>query len=248
MAAARQQSSPSSPETLAITHRMRGLIVSRRAETIAIFSTLLREIWIEAGKCGSAAQVFHLLSRGKFEVLVLDFDDLAGCAEISRSVRKLEPNQDISIFAIASNDQEKKTALAAGSTFVTDQNLNQTLIREALRNERNRMLRSFEAYFRLNIELPVSIARADGTMVKCASINLSQDKMAVSTPVRLESGEKLRLMFILPPGDEITNAEGTVIWESNNGTAGIQFACSDPAARAKYHDWLYDHCRLAAGT
>lgn len=248
MAAARMQGSPSGPETLAVTHRMRGLIACRRAEVIAIFSTLLREIWIEPEKCDSVAQALHLLSGNRFEALVLDFDDLAGCAEISRSVRKLRPNQDICILAIASNDQNKETALAAGSTFVIDQNLDQRLIRDALRNVRNRMLRSLEAHFRLKIDLPVSIVRASGTILECATINLSQNGMAVSTPVRLESGEKLRLMFILPPGDDITNAEGTVIWEDGNGNAGIQFACANPSAMAKYHGWLHCHLHLAAGT
>lgn len=169
MAAARRQSSPANPETLAVTYRMKGLIVCQRAETIAIFSTLLREISIEAVKCESAPQALDLFRTNKFEALVLDFDEVASCAEIARSVRDIRPNQDISIFAIASDDQNKATAMAAGSTFVIDQVLDQTLIRSLLRSVQGRMLRSFQTYFRLNIEIPVFISREAGTLLRCST-------------------------------------------------------------------------------
>jgi len=245
MAAARLQSLPSNAETIAVTFRMKGLIVCRRAATIAIFSTLLREISIEAQKCESASQALELFRMHRFEALVLDFDEVENCAEVARRVQDVRPNQDISIFAIASDDQNQAAATAAGSTFIVDKTLDQTRIRSLLRSVRGRMLRSFQAYFRLNIEIPVSITRAAGGVLPCVTINLSQNGMAVSAPARLECGESLCLIFGLPPEGEITSAEGTVIWDDGHGRAGIQFHCSGPSA-TKYRNWLNHHFLLAA--
>ena len=239
--------SPSPPKTLGVARQMNGLIVCRQAEKIAIFSALLREIWIEAEKCDSAPKALDLLRGNRFEALVLDFDDLANCADVARNVRSHRPNQDIPIFAIASDDQSQATALAAGASFLLDQTLDQRHIRSLLGTVRGRMLRSSQTYFRLNVEIPVSVARAAGPVLHCATINLSLNGMAVSTPASLACGEKLHLVFALPPRNTVTSGEGTVIWDDGHGKAGIQFECSSASAKQTYSEWLHDHFCMQLG-
>ena len=228
-------------ESPATNYRMKALVVCRSPEVVAIFSELLREICVQVEKCASVSQALSLLSSQKFEALVLDFDNLASCAEIARSVREIRPNQAITIFAIASEEQQKSQALAMGSTFVIEQPLVPEQIRNLLRTSYGRMLRSSQAYFRFNIEIPVSVAKQVGPVLPCTTINLSQNGMAINTPKPLERGEKLHLVFALPNSDVVMSAEGTVIWDDGHGKAGIRFEGSSASTKARYFEWLHDH-------
>ena len=222
-------------------YRMKALILCRRTEIITIFSQLFREICIELESCDSDAQTLTLLRSQKFEALVLDFEDFPGCSNVVKSLRGIRPNQETAIFAIASEEQRKTAALNTGSTFVVEEPLAPMQIRTLLRSVYGRMLRSSQAYFRFNIEIPVSVARSAGPVLKCTTINLSQNGMAVKTPIPLERSEKVHLVFALPNSDIALSAEGTVIWDDAHGKAGIRFECSSESARARYSEWLHDH-------
>lgn len=229
-------------ERPATHYRMRALVVCRSPEVTAIFSELFREICIQVEKCSSASQALSLLSSQKFEALVLDFDDVANsCTEIASSVREIRPNQAITVFAIASEEDQREAAKAVGSSYVIEQPLEPEQIRNLLRTAYGRMLRSSQAYFRFNIELPVSVARPGAAVLQCTTINLSQNGMAINTPQPLQPGEQLHLVFALPNSDLVMTAEGTVIWDDGHGKAGIRFEGSTASVRARYFEWLHDH-------
>ncbi len=103
------------------------------------------------------------------------------------------------------------------------------------------MLRDGQSYFRLGIELPISIRRASGTLVRCASLNLSQTGAAVSTPSSFIVGEQVNLAFAVPNTDIFVSAEGKIIWDDKHGKAGISFACTSSSIQARFFEWLNDH-------
>jgi CheY-like chemotaxis protein len=153
---------------------MRALVVCRDAEIIRIFSQIFLEVGIETEKCGSESQAIDQLMSDKFEALVLDFDKLPDCPDVVRRVREIRPNKTAQVFAIASNDEATTRALESGSTFVLKRPPVPFQVRNLLHTVYGRMLRSLQAYFRLNIEFTVSIARALGRLLQCTTINISQ--------------------------------------------------------------------------
>ena len=227
--------------------KMKALIVCRNPETIGIFSHLFREVGVETQTCDSESQVIDRLTSNKFEALVMDFDELSGCPDTVSSVRSVRPNQDIALFAIASQGRAKSTASSLGNSFVIERPLVLSEIRSLLRTVYGRMLRSSQAYFRMNVEIPVSLARASGPVLQCTTLNISQNGMAVVTPVSLDSGELLRLMFAIPHADAVVSANGTVIWDNGQGKAGIRFECSSASAQARFFEWLHDHFCIRLG-
>jgi len=222
-------------------YSMKALIVSGNPESVDIFSYLFREVGIEAHKCDSQSLAIDRLMSDKFEALVLDFDNLSACSEIVGRVRGMRPNREVPLFAIASGSAAKAAALVLNSDFMIERPLEPLQIRSLLRTVYGRMLRSSQAYFRLNLELSVSIARASGPLLKSRTLNLSQNGMALATPVPLDPGEILRLVFALPQTDVVVMAEGTVIWDDGQGKSGIRFECSSPSAQARYFEWLHGH-------
>jgi hypothetical protein len=102
------------------------------------------------------------------------------------------------------------------------------------------MLRSSQSYFRASIEMPVSIARASGSVLQCTTINVSQNGMAVTAAASFHPGESVHLMFALPHRGDVVSAEGTIIWCDGHGKAGIRFECSSASTEEHYVEWLQD--------
>ena len=228
-------------ERINANYRMKALVVSGNRQTIDIFAYLFREVGIEAANCNSKSRAIDRVTSEKFDALVLDFDNLSGCSEIVENVRGIRPNREIPLFAIASESQAKATALALSSNFVIERPLVPQQIKSLLRTVYGRMLRSSQAYFRLNIELSVSMARASGPLLNGRTLNVSQNGMALTSPVSLKTGEMLHLVFAIPHTDVVVSAEGTVIWDDGHGKSGIRFKCSSASAEARYFEWLHDH-------
>lgn len=222
-------------------YRMKALILCRDPETAGIFSQLFREVGIEPQQCDSGSQAIDELMSDKFEALVLDFDNFPECTDIAKIVREIRPNHAAQVFALVSVDQATTTALSSGSTFVLRRPPAPSQIRSLVQTVYGRMLRNSQAYFRLNCEFTVSIARASGPLLKCTTINISQNGMAVITPGDLRPGESLHLVFVIPHTDIVVGAEGTVIWADGHGKAGIRFECSSAPAQARFIEWLNGH-------
>jgi DNA-binding response OmpR family regulator len=228
-------------ECAGINCKMKALIFCRDPETIGIVSHLFREVGIEIQTCSSESHLLARLISGKFEALVVDCDELAKCPELVKNLRDLRPHQHLPVFAIASEGSAKAAASSFGNSLVIERPFVLSEIRSLLRTVYGRMLRSSQAYFRMNAEIPVSLARASGPVLQCSTLNISQNGMAVITPVSLEVGEVLNLMFAIPHTDVVVSAEGTVIWDDGKGKAGIRFECSSARAQAHFFEWLHDH-------
>ncbi len=218
---------------------MVSLIVGHDPEMVAIFSDLFRDIGIATQACYDPSSAIRQLSSEKFEAIVLDFDQIAECADILK--RMPRPNQRILVFAVATESASKQAATDLGASFVIERPLVPSQMRDLVRRAYGRMLRDGQSYFRLGIELPISIRRVSGTLVRCTTLNLSQTGAAVTTPSSFLVGEHVNLAFAIPNTDIFVSAEGKVIWDDKHGKAGISFACTSSSIQARFVEWLNDH-------
>lgn len=217
---------------------MKALVVGRDPEMISIFSHLFRENSIETQKCFLESVAIDQLSSEKFEAVVLDFDHVGRCADILKSLPR--PNKHVVVVAIASDSRAKEIASALGAAFIIERPLVPSQIRDLLRSVYGRMLHDRQAYFRLAVELTVSIRRGSGDLLECTTINLSQSGMAVRTPHPLEVGERLSIAFAVPNTDLFVSAEGAVIWDNRDGKAGIHCQYTNSSVQARFFEWLHD--------
>ena len=224
--------------------KMKALVVCRNHQTIGILSHLFREVGVETQICETESSLLDHLRSNKYEALVVDFDDLSGSAEIVKSARDVRPNKDIALFAIASNSHMRAAALTWENTFMVRRPLVLSEVRSLLRTVYGRMVRSSQEYFRMNAEIPVTLARAHGPVLQCTTVNISQNGMAIMTPAPLDRGELLHLVFAIPQTDVVVSAEGTVIWDNSQGKAGIRFECSAASTQARLFEWLNNHFRV----
>lgn len=230
------RSAPAEPE---LHPGMKALIVGHDPEMISVFSHLFREKRIEAQKCLLESAALHQLSSAKFEAIVLDFDGVADCPNILAKLPR--PNERVLVIAVASSSGNKEAATRAGATFVIERPLIPAQIRDLLRLAYGRLLRDGQQYFRLAIELPVSIRDGSGTVRQCTTLNSSQTGMAVRGSSSFIVGESVTLAFAIPNTDIVVSAEGKIIWDDKHGKTGISFECVNTLAQSRYYEWLHDH-------
>lgn len=218
---------------------IKALIVSRDPGMIEVLSPLFRERYIETVCCDSASDAIGQLSANKFEAIILDFDRVAGCEDTLSSLKGT--SKSVLVIAVASESSVKQSASDLGANVVIGRPVHREHIRDLLRSTYGRMLRDRQEYFRLAADLPVWIRRASGSLLQCATLNLSQRGVAVSTVCALQTGEAVNLGFAIPNADIFVSADGKVVWYDKCGAAGITFECSNPSVQKRYFAWLHDH-------
>jgi DNA-binding response OmpR family regulator len=224
---------------------MKALVVASDAELISTFAQGFRERHIAVEECGPDTAVEQLSSE-KISALVLDLDQLPECAGILNNIRG--PNRRILVIGIATGSANREIALSAGASLIIERPVDCGRVRDLLASGYGRMLRDSQSYFRLAVELPVSIRRETGPLLQCTTLNLSQTGMAVHTPAMFTAGEAIRLAFAIPNTDVFVSAEGKVIWDDKHGKAGINFECTSAAINARFCEWLHDHFYMKFGS
>lgn len=217
---------------------MKSLIVGGDPEMVSLFVHLFREKGIHVQTCCHEAAAIDQLASEKFAAIVLDFDDVGGCANVLK--RLAGPNRHVPVFAVGTGDN-LKLAADLSAEFLVERPLVPSDIREQMRGAYGRILRDEQKYFRFAVELPVSIRRRSGTILPCTTLNVSQTGMAVSTPSGFTVGEEIGIAFAIPNTEIFVSAEGNVIWDDKHGKAGLSFQCSSETIQARYYEWLHDH-------
>jgi len=208
---------------------------------LEIFAQVFCALDIDTDTCVLESAAIDQLSAEKVEALVLDLDGTDGYGDILSRVKRANRNTNLIVFAVASDRRAQEAACALGDAFIIRRPLVPSHIRDLMRRVYGRTLRSSQEYFRLTVELPVSILRRSGSLLHCTSMNLSQSGMAIKTDCSFDAGEPVTIAFAIPNSDVCVNAEGTVIWDDRHGKAGIRFDCSSPGMQLRFFEWLHHH-------
>jgi DNA-binding response OmpR family regulator len=220
---------------------MKALVIARDPEMVGILSDAFREKRISTQQC-SAEIAVEQLSSDKFAAVVLDFDQFPGCDHVLQNLPGA--NKRVVVIAVASGTAAKTIASRLGASFMLERPLDPGRLRELVTSAYGRMLRDSQVYFRLAVQLQVSVRRSDGNLLHCTTLNVSQTGMAVKTPAVFTIGETIQLAFAIPNTDIFVSAEGKVIWDDKHGKAGISFECASSSADEAFHDWLHDHFHM----
>jgi hypothetical protein len=207
---------------------------------VDLFSQLFAEISIVVQGCADESAASEILSRSKVDAVVLDFDSVSATDPLIKDLRASPSNKNAVLFAAATYGAAKQKAFEHGTTFIFERPFVAEQIRLVLPTAYAQMLRELRKYFRLAIEMDVSIQRSSGEEVLCKTTNVSQHGMAVLTSSPLQGGEAIKLKFDVPNTKLTLTAEGFVVWGDNHGKAGISFQYASVQDQIRFAAWL-DH-------
>jgi CheY-like chemotaxis protein len=212
------------------------LLVSADPVTIGQFSLALRELSISPDICEDAAGAVRLLSRRKFDAVIVDLQLGEQCCLVLDEVRLSSSNRTAVTFAISGSNAES-TAFCKRTGFVFARPLSPQSIGSTLRPAYGLILRERRRYFRCPISNPVTIIRRNMPEVRCESLNISEGGMAVSTLVPFNAGERVQVHFALPDHKALFLAESEICW-LKSGQFGIRFVSLPQERKSELQQWL----------
>jgi hypothetical protein len=213
------------------------LLVSADPVTIQQFSLALRELSISPDVCQGETAAISLLTRRKFDTVIVDLELGDQCGLILDAVGLSAANRTAVTFAINGSDADASATFRRRTAFVFGRPLSPQSIRITLRLAYGLILRERRRYFRCPISTPVTIIRRNMPEVRCGSMNISEGGMAVSTLVPLNSGEDVYVQFTLPNHGEPFLAESKICW-LKAGQFGVRFVSLPLERKSELQEWL----------
>jgi hypothetical protein len=213
------------------------LLVSADPVTIQQVSYALQELSISPDVCLEVPESSRRLNCRKFDAVVVDLQLGEQAGLILDEVHSSKSNRTAVTFAISGSDPEATAAFRKKAGFVIERPLSTQSIRSTLKPAYGLILRERRRYFRYPVAIPVTILRQSMEEVRCYSVNISEEGMAVSTSLPITAGEDVRVQFTLPDHKVPFLAESKVCWWKT-GHLGIRFVSLSPEHKSELQDWL----------
>jgi ActR/RegA family two-component response regulator len=213
------------------------LLVSADPVTIQQFNHGLQELSISSDVCQEVPQAVGLLSRRKFDAVIVDLQLGEQSGMILDEVHLSTSNRTAVTFGISNNDADATAAFRKKSQFVFERPLSAESIHKTLRPAYGLILRERRRYFRYPLSIPVMLQRENMQEVRCNGVNISGGGMALSTHVPLVPGESVCVQFTLPRHEAPVVAESTICW-SKTGYLGVRFVSISDEQKSELQVWL----------
>jgi CheY-like chemotaxis protein len=208
------------------------LLVCRDSSEIALIKEAMRKFGISVTH-SVETEALELVKHNKFEAAVIDFNfPLADM--ILEQLRGSPSNKTAVTFAIVNGKSGISSKLRA--SFVLHRPLTPSLMYRTLQAAYGMILQERRRYFRCPIIVPVTL-RQESEKLSAHTVNVSQNGLALSTPVPLSPGTSVAVDFKLPQLASAISANAAVCWY-RDGKAGLLFLFLDPSSRSELLEWL----------
>jgi len=215
------------------------LLVSRDTDVVRVLRTTLEKLSIAVEVSPGAKPGGEMLSRAKFDAVIVDCDDLLGCTDVLRGLRKTSSNKSSVSFAILNGKTTTQQAFELGANFVLQKPLTSSTTLRCFNAALSFMVRERRRYFRCPVELPVVMTMPNGEERQAMATNLSEGGMAVRiTNVSLNT-HLSKVHFTLPGTKSVMEPKGEIVWVDGRGRAGIRFLEVPDSAREQLERWIF---------
>lgn len=211
------------------------MIVSGDLHEASVFECILNSLHIGVDVETEPDRAWSRLIRSKVDALILDCD-LGGTTSFLKRLE--ESSYGPPPLLIFSGTEARVAAEAAGSRFVVDKPVSVERAVHTLSAARNVILQGRLHYHRQDLELPVTLKDKAGKSAKAHVLNLSLGGIRVRLVKSSALRSKQLLKFALPGTKLRMEAQGTVIWSDQQGSAGIRFAKMPKDQKRNLQLWL----------
>jgi hypothetical protein len=216
------------------TARCRLLLISNDSAVVEQVAEGMRALGITTEVCGEVGMVVPLLSRQKFEAVMVDVE-VGQAGQILEELRLSASNRTAVTFAIT--DPQKHAPLTTQPNFVMEKPLFPSAVARTLKAAFGLIVRERRRSFRCPTMLP-AVVLSDGRESNCHVINISEGGMAIAQSPALKHGGKVRVLFSLPGRQVRFTVESEVCWYDETGLAGLRSLAIPAGQKSVLQEWL----------
>jgi PAS domain S-box-containing protein len=211
----------------------RSLVISNDSVAIQQVAEGMQQLAIATEVCHEASMAITLLTRQKFEAVIVDFG-LGQAAEVLEQVRLSPSNRSAVTFAIT--EPQRHISPQFQANFVLERPLSASFGR-TFKAAFGLIIRERRRSFRCPVTIP-AVVIANGRQANCHIVNISEAGMSIAGSPSLKSGDQIRVLFTLPGQRDGFVVESEVRWYDEKGHAGLRSLLISSEQQHMMQEWL----------
>jgi DNA-binding response OmpR family regulator len=220
------------------------LFVCQDPHLLRIFQDVLRDLDIGLQSCATIGEARRLLSRRKFDAVLIECDSRQENLLVLKSLRHFPHNKHAISIVITRNRPDVTAARKGGAHFIIESPLVLPRVTATLRAAKNLMHRERRLSLRRSIRKQVSFTRDNRENFEALILDLSPTGIAIrSEKTQFTKSQPVRLRFLLPATDSAIEIHGHVVWADDHGRTGISFTTVHESRAGQLDLWLREHRR-----
>jgi ActR/RegA family two-component response regulator len=222
------------------------LVLSRDAELVRVLRPAMEQLSINVHIPEGVHSGHQMLLSHKFDGVVIDCDDLEDGLGMLRDVRNAPSNHSSVAFAIVNKATSASQALKLGANFVLQKPIEPVNADRCFSAALGLMMRERRRYFRVPVDMPITVVFSEGEQLKTRASNLSEGGMAAELPVKFTSSIK-KILFTLPDTSHSIETRAELAWADGSGKGGIKFVELPQISKDHLESWLLQHIEKLQG-
>lgn len=213
------------------------LAITRDQQAVEILRRALEQLSTTLEVCRGLDTGNEVLQSEKYDGVIVDCDDLRGGIVLLEELRRTASNRTSVCFAML-NGSTTKTAFEMGANFVLQKPLVPITTLRCFSAAFGQMTREKRRYFRVPVEMPVSVVFEEGAEVRASATNISEGGMAITLHGKVPKQAISHLQFTLPTTSNTLQTNAVMAWADGAGHAGLRFINLPQLSREHLERWL----------
>jgi ActR/RegA family two-component response regulator len=222
---------------------LRSLLVSRDEKTVHTVGRVFKDLEVEFEHCSDGDIALEILAKHRYDAVVLD-DQIEEAAGLLERVLKLSTCNKAVRIILAEPVAAMHAVFKTGTQVILYKPLSADRVRHGLRAVRNLMARERRrGSGRVATAIAARVRHRKESAVQVSIADLSESGAAIQCPKHLPYSGKLQVDFALPGDSDRIQLTAELVWQNNQGAAGLRFLDMASHARKKLTRWLKDELR-----
>ncbi len=217
---------------------MQFLIVTHDTVVEEVFRPIAAEMTATVEFRGDAKSGFAALEQQRFDMVVIDCDDVYQGSCLLRAARASRPNKSSVVVAITNGATNAADAVDLGAHFVIAKPLSPDRARFELRPACQALAGDQRRNRRHPVRLPVFLSFGQVLDRWAEAFNVSLGGVCVRVTDPIEDDEVVHVRFWLPGCATSIRARGEIAWSDREGNTGIKFIGMSQGSLAMLTRWL----------
>ncbi|MBV9342954.1 MAG: PilZ domain-containing protein [Acidobacteria bacterium] len=222
---------------------LRSILLSRDESTVRIITRAFKDLEVEAHHCPDASRALSEVSANRYDAIVVD-DEIEDAHIMLEKVLELPSCSKSVRIALAQPTAKMHAIFKTGTQIILYKPLSAERVRHGLRAVRNLMARERRrGASRVHTMLParMSSRNAKGGVRQVFIADLSDSGAALSYENGPVPPGNVSLEFSLPGNPERVHCTAELVWQANEGSAGVRFVDMPTYARKQLSEWLKEN-------
>jgi len=218
---------------------LRSVLISPDSDTVRIIGRVFKDLEVTFEHSSDAAALFSNDSKRRFDAIVVD-DAIEGVASVLEKVTTFPGGSKAVRIVLADPGSANHTVFKASAQVIFYKPISAERVRHGLRAVRNLMGRDRRrGAKRVATMIPVRIryGRSAGAQVFIADLSDSGASLQCGVGEFPAAGS-MHMDFAIPGDAERIHVTAELMWQNNEGGAGVRFLDMAMSARRKLGQWV----------